>query len=365
MSRSTQVQPGDRLRVRPGERVPVDGVVLEGASAVDESMVTGEPIPVEKAPGSRVTGGTVNGTGGFVMRAERVGADTLLAQIVRMVAEAQRSRAPIQRLADLVVGLVRARPWCVVAVLTALVWGLFGPEPRLAYALVNAVAVLIIACPCALGLATPMSIMVATGRGAQAGVLIKNAEALETLEKVDTAGRRQDRHADRGQAAPGRRGRRRTVSTRGRGARASPPASSEAASIRSPPPCSPAPPSAACRRPRSADFRSLTGRGVAGVAARPPRGARQRSACSRSSASTPGRSRARAEALRARGADGGVPGRGRSRSRASSAWPIRSRRARPRRSARSRRRGCRSSCSPATAAVTARGRGPRPSASTR
>jgi len=179
------VQPGDRLRVRPGERVPVDGAVLEGTSAVDESMVTGESIPVEKGPGARVTGGTVNGTGGFVMRAERVGADTLLAQIVRMVAEAQRSRAPIQRLADLV------SAWfvpavVVVAAVTALAWGLYGPEPRLAYALVNAVAVLIIACPCALGLATPMSIMVGTGRGAQAGVLIKNAEALETLEKVST-----------------------------------------------------------------------------------------------------------------------------------------------------------------------------------
>ena len=179
------VQIGDRLRVRPGERVPVDGVVLEGRSAVDESMLTGEPIPVEKGPEARVTAGTVNGTGSFVMHAERVGADTLLAQIVRMVAEAQRSRAPIQRLAD------QVSAWFVpavvgVALLTALAWGLFGPEPRLAHALVNAVAVLIIACPCALGLATPMSIMVATGRGAQAGVLIKNAEALETLEKVDT-----------------------------------------------------------------------------------------------------------------------------------------------------------------------------------
>ena len=176
---------GDRLRVRPGERVPVDGVVLDGRSAVDEALVTGEPIPVEKEPGGRVTGGTVNGTGGFVMRADRVGADTLLAQIVRMVGEAQRSRAPIQRLAD------HVSAWFVpavvaVAALTALAWGLFGPEPRLAYALVNAVAVLIIACPCALGLATPMSIMVATGRGALAGVLIKHAEALETLEKVNT-----------------------------------------------------------------------------------------------------------------------------------------------------------------------------------
>jgi len=176
---------GDRLRVRPGERVPVDGAVLEGRSAVDEALVTGEPIPVEKEPGTRVTGGTVNGTGGFVMRADRVGADTLLAQIVRMVGEAQRSRAPIQRLAD------QVSAWFVpavvaIAALTALAWGLVGPEPRPAYALVNAVAVLIIACPCALGLATPMSIMVATGRGALAGVLIKHAEALETLEKVDT-----------------------------------------------------------------------------------------------------------------------------------------------------------------------------------
>jgi Cu+-exporting ATPase len=175
----------DRLRVRPGERVAVDGVVLEGASAVDESMVTGEPMPVEKKAGDRVTGGTVNATGSFIMRAERVGADTLLAQIVRMVADAQRSRAPIQRLVDVV------SSWFVpavvlVAAVTAFVWSFFGPEPRMAYALVNAVAVLIIACPCALGLATPMSIMVGTGRGAQAGVLIKNAEALEAMEKVDT-----------------------------------------------------------------------------------------------------------------------------------------------------------------------------------
>ena len=180
-----EVRPGDRLRVRPGERVPVDGVFLEGTSAVDESMVTGEPILVEKAPGSRVTGGTVNGPGGFVMRAERVGSDTLLAQIVRMVSEAQRSRAPIQRLAD-TVSAYFVPAVVAVAVISAAVWGLLGPEPRMAYALVNAVAVLIIACPCALGLATPMSIMVATGRGAMAGVLIKNAEALEILERIDT-----------------------------------------------------------------------------------------------------------------------------------------------------------------------------------
>ena len=180
-----QVQPGDRLRVRPGEKVPVDGVVLEGTSAVDESMVTGEPIPVEKGPGDSVTGATVNGSGGFVMRAERVGSDTLLAQIVRMVSEAQRSRAPIQRLAD-VVSSYFVPAVVGVAALTFVVWALVGPQPRMAYALVNAVAVLIVACPCALGLATPMSIMVGTGRGAAAGVLIKNAEALELLEKVDT-----------------------------------------------------------------------------------------------------------------------------------------------------------------------------------
>ncbi len=178
-----QVHVGDRLRVRPGERVPVDGVVIEGATTVDESMVTGEPIPVEKEPDATVTGGTVNGTGTFVMEARRVGKDTLLAQVVRMVSDAQRSRAPIQRLADAVsawfVPIV-----IVVAILTFIVWSVFGPEPRLAYALVNAVAVLIIACPCALGLATPMSIMVATGRGAEAGVLIRDAEALEILEKV-------------------------------------------------------------------------------------------------------------------------------------------------------------------------------------
>ncbi len=176
---------GDRLRVRPGERVPVDGVVVEGASAVDESMVTGEPVPVEKHPGDRVTGATVNGSGGFVMRAERVGQGTLLAQIVRMVSEAQRTRAPIQRLADVVAA------WFVptvilVSIATFVVWMLVGPEPRFPFALANAVAVLIIACPCALGLATPMSIMVSTGRGASAGVLVKNAEALEVIERIDT-----------------------------------------------------------------------------------------------------------------------------------------------------------------------------------
>jgi len=180
-----QVIPGDRLRVRPGEKIPVDGAVLEGTSGVDESMVTGESIPVSKGPGSRVIGATVNGTGSLMMRAERVGGETLLAQIVRMVSQAQRSRAPIQRLADRVAG------WFVpaviaIAILTFAAWSFLGPEPRLAHALVNAVAVLIIACPCALGLATPIAIMVGTGRGAQAGVLIKNAEALELMEKVDT-----------------------------------------------------------------------------------------------------------------------------------------------------------------------------------
>jgi Cu+-exporting ATPase len=180
-----QVNPGDRLRVRPGEKIPVDGMVLEGASSVDESMLTGEPIPVEKVKDSRITGGTVNGSGSFVMRAERVGSETLLAQIVRMVSEAQRSRAPIQRLAD-VVAAYFVPAVVLIAAITFIGWGLFGPPPRMAFALLNAVAVLIIACPCALGLATPMAIMVGTGRGATAGVLIKNAEALEILEKVDT-----------------------------------------------------------------------------------------------------------------------------------------------------------------------------------
>lgn len=176
---------GDVLRVRPGERIPVDGTVMEGRSTVDESMLTGEPIPVEKESGSRVTAGTMNGTGSFVMRAEHVGADTVLARIVRMVSEAQRTRAPIQRLADRMAGYF-VPAVVIVAVMAFVAWATVGPEPQLAHALVSAVAVLIIACPCALGLATPMAIMVGTGRGAQAGVLIKNAEALERLEGVDT-----------------------------------------------------------------------------------------------------------------------------------------------------------------------------------
>jgi Cu+-exporting ATPase len=180
-----EVKPGDRLRVRPGEKIPVDGVVLDGSSLVDESMITGESVPVEKTAASHVIGATVNGNGSLVMRAERVGSETMLAQIVQMVSQAQRTRAPIQRLADKVAG------WFVPAVIaiaasTFIVWAAVGPEPRFAHAIVNAVAVLIIACPCALGLATPMAIMVGTGRGARAGILIKNAEALETLEKVDT-----------------------------------------------------------------------------------------------------------------------------------------------------------------------------------
>ncbi len=179
------VHVGDKLRIRPGEKVPVDGVTIEGRSSVDEAMVTGEPIPVEKVPGEKLIGGTVNGTGSLIMKAERVGKETMLAQIAKMVADAQRTRAPVQRMADVVsayfVPIVLA-----VSVLTFVVWSVWGPEPRMAYAFLNAVAVLIIACPCALGLATPMSIMVGTGRGASAGVLIKNAESLELLEKVDT-----------------------------------------------------------------------------------------------------------------------------------------------------------------------------------
>ena len=180
-----QVIVGDRLRVRPGEKIPVDGTVLEGHSSVDESMISGEPIPVEKVREAKITAGTVNGTGGFVMRAERVGADTLLAQIVKMVSEAQRSRAPIQRLADRVASYF-VPAVILSATITFIVWYFAGPQPRFSHALVNAVAVLIVACPCALGLATPMAIMVGTGRGARAGVLIRNAEALETFGKVDT-----------------------------------------------------------------------------------------------------------------------------------------------------------------------------------
>jgi Cu+-exporting ATPase len=181
----SDVKVGDVCRVRPGEKVPVDGVVVDGRSAVDESMVTGEPIPAEKEPGSRVTGGTINTTGSVLIRAERVGGDTLIAQIVRMVGEAQRSRAPIQRLADRIAAYF-VPAVVVVAILAFIAWSVWGPEPRLAHALVSAVAVLIIACPCALGLATPMAIMVGSGRGATAGVLVKNAEALERLERVDT-----------------------------------------------------------------------------------------------------------------------------------------------------------------------------------
>ncbi len=180
-----QVKPGDELRVRPGEKVPVDGIVLEGNSSVDESMVTGEPIPVEKYVDMPLIGATINGTGSLLMRAQRVGAETLLSQIVHMVSDAQRSRAPIQKLADTVAGYF-VPTVIATSIFTLTVWWLWGPEPRLAHAVVNAVAVLIIACPCALGLATPMSIMVGTGRGATAGILIKNAEALEIMEKIDT-----------------------------------------------------------------------------------------------------------------------------------------------------------------------------------
>ncbi|MDD5632348.1 MAG: HAD-IC family P-type ATPase, partial [Methylococcales bacterium] len=180
-----QVKPGDVLRVRPGEKIPVDGVVHQGYSSVDESMVTGEPVPVEKNAGDRLIGATVNSTGSLLMLAEKVGGKTLLAQIVRMVSEAQRSRAPIQKLADVVAAWF-VPAVMIIAVITLAAWWLWGPEPRLAHAIVNSVAVLIIACPCALGLATPMSIMVGTGRGAQLGVLLKNAEALEIMEKIDT-----------------------------------------------------------------------------------------------------------------------------------------------------------------------------------
>src|SRR6201999_4025255 len=179
------VKPGDRLRVRPGEKIPVDGVILDGRSSIDESMITGESLPVEKEPNSKVIGATINGNGSFIMQAERVGSETLLARIVQLVGQAQRSRAPIQKLAD------RVSAWFVpaviaIAVITFAAWFVVGPQPRLANAIVNAVAVLIIACPCALGLATPMAVMVGTGRGAHAGVLVRNAEALEIMEKVDT-----------------------------------------------------------------------------------------------------------------------------------------------------------------------------------
>src|SRR5205814_5818756 len=181
-----------QLRVRPGEKIPVDGKIIEGNSTLDESMLTGEAMPVEKSPGDKVTGGTVNQTGSFLMEAERVGSETVLARIVEMVAQAQRSRAPIQRLAD------KVAAWFVpaviaVAVITFIAWAWLGSEPRFAYAIVNSIAVLIIACPCALGLATPMSIMVGVGRGAQAGVLVKNAEALERFEKIDTQDRKSTR----------------------------------------------------------------------------------------------------------------------------------------------------------------------------
>ena len=181
----SDIKVGDLLRVRPGEKIPVDGIVTEGSSGVDQSMLTGESMPVEKHTGDKVTGATLNGTGGLVMRAEKVGLDTMLSQIVAMVAKAQRSRAPIQRMADVVSGYFV--PIVVIAaVLTALAWWLWGPEPKLSYAILNGIAVLIIACPCALGLATPMSIMAGTGRAAQAGILIRDATALETFEKVDT-----------------------------------------------------------------------------------------------------------------------------------------------------------------------------------
>ena len=176
---------GDRLRVKPGEKMPVDGTVLEGASRVDESMITGEPVPVAKAAGDKVTGATVNGNGSLVIRAERVGADTLLARIVHMVGEAQRTRAPIQRLAD-VIAAYFVQIVIAIAIVTALAWWFFGPEPRFAYAFLNAIAVLIIACPCAVGLATPISMTVAMGQGARAGILFRNAEAIERMRDIDT-----------------------------------------------------------------------------------------------------------------------------------------------------------------------------------
>ena len=178
------IQPGDLLRVKPGEKIPIDGVITDGKSHVDESMITGEPVPVERGAGDQVIGATVNQTGAFVMRAEKIGSETLLSQIVHMVAEAQRSRAPIQKLADTVAGWF-VPAVLVIAVITFVVWSIWGPSPAMAYAIVNAVAVLIIACPCALGLATPMSIMVGIGRAAKEGILVKNAEAIERIEKVD------------------------------------------------------------------------------------------------------------------------------------------------------------------------------------
>ena len=242
-----EVRVGDLLRVRPGERVPVDGTIVEGHSSIDESMVTGEPIPAEKETGARVIGGTLNTTGAFVMRADRVGADTLLARIVQQVNQAQRSRAPIQRLAD------RVAAWFVPAVVAAaaatfLIWALAGPEPRIEHALVNAVAVLIIACPCALGLATPMSVMVGTGRGAQAGILMRDAEALETLSKsIPWSSIKPVRSPRASRGSPPSK--RRTDSPRTRSF-VSRPDSSSRANTRSPPPSSPLRRIAVSRRPR-------------------------------------------------------------------------------------------------------------------
>ncbi len=258
------IAPGDTLRVRPGESVPVDGVVTDGSSSIDESLVTGEPIPVEKTTGSRVTGGTVNGTGSFVMRAERVGSETLLAQIVRMVSEAQRSRAPVQKLADRVASYF-VPAVVLAAALTFVAWAAFGPPPRMAHALLNAVAVLIIACPCALGLATPMSIMVGTGRGALAGVLVKNAEALEILEKVDTL------VVDKTGTLTEGRPRVTAIRSRARQRRsakcfASPRRWNARASIRSRRRFSPRRKNAASLPATIADFHSRTGKGVTGMA---------------------------------------------------------------------------------------------------